>query len=352
MSRADELAATVETMAVRTNDRVPALRAELLRTRIRTLTDPLWTLSAAVVVLRSIVEELDAQNDHRGTAQALLELAFGLPRADALRATRRAVDVAIRADDPRVLADAIGYEAVELFWGPTPIAEGIARCEEILAMQVPNRGIEARALTSLGGFHAMLGEFEAGRSLVSRSRSILHELGTRNVAHPYFVGGYIGWLSDDMGEAAARWREGYDVFASIGETNRLSTLAALLGLAGAHSGDAREAMEYVRIAVEAGQPDDPDTQSFVRLAESHVRSAEGDHDHAVRLATEAVDYQEGRDSIWQLGDCYRILGDVLAAAGHAGEAADAYARALALYEAKGVVPLIERTKAALAAPDR
>lgn len=136
---------------------------------------------------------------------------------------------------------------------------------------------------------------------------------------------------------------------SIGEKNRLSSLAGLVAITLALRGRRAEALDFVRTGTEAGAVDDQDTQSLVRLAESIVRSREGEHDDAVRLATEAVAFFEGREAIWQQGDAYRILGDALIAAGRVPEAAHAYADALALYEAKGVAPLIDRTKEMLAA---
>jgi hypothetical protein len=225
----------------------------------------------------------------------------------------------------------------------------VARCEAILSADVPDRTAEAVVLGSLGGLRAMLGDLDTGRSLASRSRSLLLDLGVRNRVPYAFVGGYIGWIADDLDEADAGWREGYEILDSIGEKNRLSSLAGAIGMTLALRGRRGEALEFARIGREAGAADDADTQSLVRLAESIVRSNDGDHDEAVRLAIEAVAFLEGREAIWQEGDANRILGDALTAADRRSEAADAYAGALALYEAKGVIPLIDRTKARLAA---
>jgi class 3 adenylate cyclase/tetratricopeptide (TPR) repeat protein len=352
MGRAEELATEVQHAAEAAGNRPATMRAELQRAVIRSWTDPSWTGREHLETVRRLAREFEALGDDLGMARALLADALYATRSEGLRAARRAAEHARRAGDARAEADALGYEAIQLFWGPTSAADGAARCEAILAAAVPDRGAEALVLASLGGLRAMLGDAESGRSFASRARSILLDLGTRNRAHAAFVGGYIGWFAGDLDEADAGWRGGYEMLDSIGEKNRLSSLAGLVALTLALRGRWAEALNFVRIGTEAGAPDDEDTQSLVRSAESIVRSNDGEHDEAVRLATEAVAFLEGREAHWQQGDAYRILGDALATAGRRSEAADAYARALALYEAKGVLPLMDRAKARLAALGR
>ena len=350
MARAAELAAEIERAAERSGNRRAALRAGFIRTVIRTRTDPAASMQEQREAALAFVREFEALGDDRGAAQALIEVDWLTPRSGFV-SLRRATEHARAAGDARVEADVLGYEAIDLFWGRTTAAEALPRCEAMLAAGLPDRCVESLVLASRGGLRAMLGDFEGGRADVFGARSLLLEFGIRNTAHPFFVGGYVGWLAGDVDQAETQWREGYEMFESIGETNRLSTLAGLIATALAVQGRDEEALEFVRIGRETGAPDDEDTQSVVRIAESIVLSAAGQHDDAVRLASEAVAYLAG-PSDWQEGEAHRSLGDALAAAGRRPKAAASYARALALYEAKGVVPLIERTKAALAAIGR
>lgn len=347
MARAAKLAAEIEEAAQRSGNRFAALRAGFIRSVIRSRTDPSATVQQQREAAQAFAREFEALGDHRGAAQALIEVQWLTPRSD-LGLLRRATEYARAAGDARVEADALGYEAIDLFWGRTTAADALPRCEAMLAAGLPDRCAESLVLATRGGLRAMFGDFEGGRADVSRARSLLLELGIRNRAHPFFVGGYVGWLAGDVDQAEIRWREGYEMFESMGETNRLSTLAGLIATALAVQGRGEDALEFVRIGGKTGAPDDEDTQSLVRIAESIVLSAAGQHDDAVRLASEAVAYLAGR-SDWQEGEAHRSLGDALAAAGRRPEAAASYARALALHEAKGVMPLIERTTAALAA---
>jgi ATP/maltotriose-dependent transcriptional regulator MalT len=63
------------------------------------------------------------------------------------------------------------------FWGPTPVADGIRRCEDIRDQARGNYRLEMAALHTLAGLHAMQGRFELARDLGDASRAIAEELG-------------------------------------------------------------------------------------------------------------------------------------------------------------------------------
>ena len=100
---------------------------------------------------------------------------------------------------------------------------------------------------------------------------------------------------------------------------------------------------------ELGLDDDALTQSSWREAAALVQASCGEHVEAERLAREAVEITEQTDSPVLQGHAHFDLGDVLATAGHRDAAADAYRRALDLYEHNGIIPLARRTRERLAA---
>ncbi len=77
-------------------------------------------------------------------------------------------------------------------------------------------------------------------------------------------------------------------------------------------------------------------------------SHRGSHADAERFAHEAVEYTHRSDGLWIRGDALSDLAHVLEAGGQPGEAIVALRGALAVYEQKGIVPLVERTRVRLA----
>jgi RNase H-fold protein (predicted Holliday junction resolvase) len=73
----------------------------------------------------------------------------------------------------------------------------------------------------------------------------------------------------------------------------------------------------------------------------------GEHGAAEQLAREAVEIAEATDMLQATGDTYLYLAEVLRLAGRTEEAVDSLEVALALFERKGVLPLIELTRASL-----
>ncbi len=71
------------------------------------------------------------------------------------------------------LADAI-------LTGPTPVAAGIARCEELLRGRGELRVGDVGVLGTLAMFQAMQGHFERGRQMIAQGRELMESLGHTN----------------------------------------------------------------------------------------------------------------------------------------------------------------------------
>jgi tetratricopeptide (TPR) repeat protein len=91
------------------------------------------------------------------------------------------------------------------------------------------------------------------------------------------------------------------------------------------------------------------TQLPARRALAHLHGARGDHDMAERLAQGAVELANSTDLLRQQGEAYETLGEVLAGAGRAGEAAAAFERAADTFARKGSIVDERRARARLAA---
>ena len=67
-------------------------------------------------------------------------------------------------------ARSCNWVASSMFFGPTPVPEGIRRCDEIRVEVSGNLGAEAWTLRSLAGLHAMDGRFELARNAPRRQQ--------------------------------------------------------------------------------------------------------------------------------------------------------------------------------------
>ena len=72
--------------------------------------------------------------------------------------------------------------SIDLYWGPTPVADAIRWCDDVLAEAPSDRGIEMGVAHALGHMHARLGNFELARSYAARCIEIAAESGQRNEA--------------------------------------------------------------------------------------------------------------------------------------------------------------------------
>jgi tetratricopeptide (TPR) repeat protein len=114
-------------------------------------------------------------------------------------------------------------------------------------------------------------------------------------------------------------------------------------------GHVDEAEQLADKGRDLGQPDDVGTQAFVRQADALVHSARGEHDEAIRLAHEALDWWSRSDSLPRRGEAHCDLAHVLEAAERRDEAIGAWRDALDCYERKEILPLARRVRERLAA---
>jgi tetratricopeptide (TPR) repeat protein len=109
-------------------------------------------------------------------------------------------------------------------------------------------------------------------------------------------------------------------------------------------GEYDEAARWARVSQEVGTQKDVLTQMSWRQAEALVRAHRGEHAEGERLAREAVALGESTDFLTFQGDTLCDLATVLAAAGRAGEAAEAYEQALDRYGRKKNVAMVAQVQ--------
>ncbi len=254
---------------------------------------------------------------------------------DADTAWERAAEHARRADDERGLADALSWLASSAYFGPTPVADGIARCESLGAQMSADCRAQAVVLDSLAGLRAMRGEFEASRELLAQSNSILAELGRgmqSAVSHPE---AFVALNSGDAHGAEETLRAGYERLLEMGERALLSSTAGMLAQALYEQERLDEAWEFTQVAEESAAGDDLSAQITWRSGRARLLARRGTIAEAKRIAAEAVRIAARTDWLAEHGDALLAQAEVLQRADEPRAAAAALREAVGLYERKG-----------------
>jgi class 3 adenylate cyclase/tetratricopeptide (TPR) repeat protein len=312
-----------EPSAEEVRDRFDALRATLERGGNDLALDRLWRL-------RALVHWIEARS------------------AEAEAAWARAAEHARRAGDEQGLADVLTWLASSAYFGPTPVDEGLARCEEIAAQLSPQSRPQAIVLETLAGLRAMRGEFETARVLLAEANAIHDELGRTMltaVSHPEAI---VAMASGDAAGAEKVLRAGYERLERIGERALLATTAVMLARALYDQGRLEEAWALTQVGANAAA-DDLSVQIGWRSERARLLARRGAMAEAKRISAEAVRLAERTDWLVEHADALVARAQVLQAAGEAREARAALDAADALYRRKGNTIGVHRAHSLLAA---
>jgi tetratricopeptide (TPR) repeat protein len=316
------------------------LEAHVLVTRLRL---DLEVEPASVAVadreVGRVIRTFEAMGDEGGLARAWRLLASAhWHRAQAADSEAALAQAAIHAqaaadtdEEVTILGDLTGVALL----GPTPVDDGIRRCEEALAKSKGHPSQEGRALRALGGMRGMLGDFEEARRLLGRSIEILDDLGLALwLGGALQVLGEVEMMADDPLAAEGAFRRSYDLFVRGGNRSYMATAAALLATALCALGRDEEAEELTGVSEAAAAADDVDTQMLWRAARAKVFAARGRLDEALRLGWAAVHVGRRTDFHASAG-LLLDLAQILVAAGRRHEAVEVVGEALDMCQRKG-----------------
>jgi len=224
-------------------------------------------------------------------------------------------------------------------WGPTPVDDGIRRCEEVIGDAGGSLSVEIDVLESLASLRAMQGRFHEARSLANRAKALCRDLGFElGVAGTAaFHSAHVEMLAANPASAEHELRFALGVFEGAGERSGLSTAAALLAHALYAGGQYAEAEQLSRASEEAAAADDVWSQIPWRSVRAKVLAQRGELEQAEALARDAVRLAAQTELLNMHGDALLDLGEVLRLAGRAGEAAEVAENAVRLYREKGNV---------------
>ena len=338
--RAKELLEEAVSAAKDGGDRRSELRATIELQWQRSYTEPEGAADEDRRVAESVIPELEQIDDHLGLAKAwwLLSESHSIAgrwgaRTDALE---RAIHHARQLPDEGQLHVLVVQYGQSLYYGPTPVAEAVSRCTELLAEAPAAPTFEAGIATTLAGLRAMEGRFAEARRLYADSIAVYQEFGLRfRRAARSIIGAQIECLAGDLGAAEAELRTGYTMLEEMGESGVRSAVAALLADVLSVRRDDAEAERFVEIARESAAETDVWPQVLWRRALARTTARRADPVTAEQLARDAVALAEETDSLDLRGGTLVALGEVLRDAGRSEEASARLDEALELFQRKG-----------------
>jgi tetratricopeptide (TPR) repeat protein len=299
------------------------------------------------------IAELEGLADHEGLARAWRLLT--LVHWEACRwgvgeeAAGRMIDHARAAGNTILEARVLPALATSALYGPRPVPEAIAVCEDLLEQTRIDRKGEAVTMRALAHLEAMRGDFGRARELYRHSRASLEELGWKlHAASTSISSGPIELLAGDPLAAERELRRDYEALERMGDRYYRSTLAGLLAEALFHQGRYDEADQFTAISKEIAAPEDVSSQFLWRTVRAKVLAAEGQIPQAESLAREAVEIIRASEEPDAQAEALLGLAEILMAAGRPAEAESNARESLTLFLAKGNIVAGERASAFLA----
>jgi class 3 adenylate cyclase/tetratricopeptide (TPR) repeat protein len=321
-------------------NRATELRATIERQFQRSFTSPEGAADEDRRVAEAAIPELEQLDAPRTLARAwwLLSESYVIGSRWGERAAALEKAIAAARRSPSGGADVSGFGALlaqALYYGPTPVPEAIARCEE-LRRSAYGPATEAALGTTVAALHAMEGRVDEARALYADSIGAYERLGLHfGRAARSHLGAQIELLGGDPPAAARELQLGYETLEAMGERGVRSTLAGFLADVLCTLGHDAQAERFASFTEEAAGAADLVPQVLWRRARARLEARSGDRDHALALAREAVERTARTDYLDLRGDTLVVLAEVLAARGNHREAVSTLAEARRIYESKG-----------------
>jgi class 3 adenylate cyclase/tetratricopeptide (TPR) repeat protein len=295
------------------------------------------------------IPELVAMGDDRALVRAFRLLTYvhwtGARFGDAAAAAERTIRHATAAGDQLTARRFLGSLATSALYGPMPVSEAIATCEEVLARAADDRKVRARAELAIGQLEAMRGNFERARVLYRRSRATLEELGCLFLAAlTSLASSIIEFLAGDLEAAESELRTDYRRLEEMGERNYISTTAGLLADALYRQGRYDESAEFAGVCEHVASQDDVASQFHWRCVRGKLRAREGAVDEAGSLLAEAMALIEASDQLDLQGYGLLDFAEVRELAGVPADAAALSEQAAGLFERKGNIVSARRAR--------
>jgi tetratricopeptide (TPR) repeat protein len=308
----------------------------------------------ATAQLQEALEGFKISSDNRGLSRAFLRSAWvswaygqaGPTAEKLLSALNHAQLAGSRGDELRTFA----FLARSLLWGPTPVADALSTCEDIIEQAGDDRFVHGYVARTRAVLFAMEGRFETALAEQTSCVQIFRDLGLPIEVEEAAQSGsqVLGWSGD--GSAALEL-----LIASIANLESLKersfqpTHRGMLARFLVEAGNLEEAETESVASRDTAERDDIMTESLWRSSLAMILVRRGDVEAADRLSLEAVTMVADSD-FWVVAPAFTARADVLAALGRPEEAEEAMARAIDIFERKGATAVVQQLKAGRSTP--
>jgi class 3 adenylate cyclase len=241
----------------------------------------------------------------------------------------------------------LGEIGIALYWGPTPVNHAVARCEQLLREESSDRVGGAYLSTFLGGLRALEGDFVRARQLIQSAWETLDDAGYREsvLAYSATVLGEVELLAEDRGSAVDILLPLCQELAERSAQSQLASRASDLAEALVRDGRIMEAEEWIKVAERNAAADDVNAQMMWRPVRAKLLARRGELDAAERLAREGIRLGDETDDLSRRAKAYCDLAEILLRCDRAADAAAAFVCAAQLFERKGNLVGLARTRA-------
>ena len=317
-----------------------ARAAALALLQLRYTTDARAVQENVAEFVERQIPELEAMGDDRALVRAFRLLTYvhgtGSRFADAAAAAERTIRHATAAGDEVTARRFLGSLAISAQYGPMPVPEAIATCEEVLVRAQDDRKARALAELAIGHLEAMRGDFDRARVLYRRSRALLEQFGYLfSAATTSLDSAAIELLAGDLAAAEFELRTDYQRLEEMGERNYISTTAGLLADVLYRQGRYEESAEFAAACEHLASPNDLASQFHWRCVRGKLRARQGAIGEAESLLSAAMALIETSDQIdWQ-GNGLLDFAEVRELARAPADAAALSEKAAGLFERKG-----------------
>jgi len=324
------------------HDRRLELRARIELAQIGLLVDPEGQSAELLELAASAIPLFEELGDDRALGRTWLRVAY--VRGGVLGDNRERQDAAERAllhyrRSGWSPATCLGELGAALYHGPTPVAEAVRRCEELLEDAVSDRASEANVLVFRGGLEAMRGRFDEARQLVTTARATFEEVGMATAIANFCgaMGGAIEMASENYAAAEIVLRDSCESLEEMHEHSLLATRAAELAEALCALRGFDEAAHWLSVSERCAASDDLDAHSARLVVSAEVKALTGDLLEAEELGRQAVRLAGKTDMLNRRGRALFVFAQILHLQGRFDEASREIEDATQMYERKGNV---------------
>ena len=319
-------------------------RAQLWIASIRAMSEPAFIVSGVQTEAEASIGDYEKAGDIEGVLdcfQMLVVIQLNLAHwTAAVRWARRGMERAAEAGLERQRSEFAASIANAVVWGSTPIAEGLATVDALLAA-TGRRAARSLMLSTRAVLLGLAGDRPGFEAALGEATTIRNELGLPPL---FFRSAYAEYGLDNLDGAVHTARQAAADLERRGETGARSTMLGLSSWVLVLQGKDDEALAAAAEARRLGAEDDAVTQIQWRSTSAVVLARRGDPDEADRLSLEALSISAGTDSI-DAATAWLARSMTLAILGRAAEASAAATNARDLAAAKGSVNIVRRAEA-------